>query len=199
MRRWIKFFGVAALMMSASVNAGDVDPTRHRLHATTDKVEIESYSKASGAPADVAVIELERQTLAQDGIDALREEFNDRLAGLYWTDYPNQAINIRLTGAAFVAPRKIETAAGNVPVVFTLGAPMTLAEQSIRLKRSWPALKAMLPGLIGAGIDERDGSVSIDIRSPVADPKPFEDEKANIEQVLGMPVRFSVHSLETDT
>ena len=152
----------------------------------------------TGALRDVAVAEMDRQQFAEAGIEALRKEFEARLAGLYWTNYPNQAINVRLTGTQPVAPRTIQTIAGDVPVLFTPGATMTAVEQRSRLRASWAALRAMVPGLIGAGVDERDGVVLIDARSPGGDPAPYESERANIESVLGMPVRFSVINSSTE-
>jgi hypothetical protein len=134
---------------------------------------------------------MSRQILAQEGIEALREEFKHRLAALYWEDYPNQAIHVRLTGAAAVAPREIHTDAGPVPVVFELGAVMTLAEQKDKLRASWPSLKKMLPGLIGASVNERFGFVGIDVRSEGGDARPYADEKASVERLLGMPVKFT--------
>ncbi|MEG2803758.1 hypothetical protein [Stenotrophomonas sp.] len=175
-----------------SVKADDVDPALLRIDPDKHQIEVDFYSKDTGAPRDVAVAEMDRQQFALEGIEALRREFEDRLAGLYWTHYPNQAIHLRLTGATSVAPRTIETVAGDVPVVFTLGARMTAVEQRSRLRESWSALRVMVPGLIGAGVDERDGVVLIDARSPDGDPAPYESERANIERALGMPVRFSV-------
>lgn len=183
---------VTICCIAFSVKADEVDERRLRIDPTKHHLEIDSYSTDTGASKDIAIAEMDRQLLAQDGIDALRREFEGRLAGLYWTCYPSQAINVRLTGATSVAPRNIETAAGDVPVLFTIGAPMTAVEQRRRLRESWSALKMMVPGLIGAGVDERDGVVLIDARSPDGDPGPYDSEKSNIERVLGIPVRFSV-------
>ncbi|WP_155760471.1 S1 family peptidase [Stenotrophomonas maltophilia] len=179
-------FGVCSVGVAVELEQKlpQFDPSKHQL-------EIGDYSRTTGAPADVAAIEMSRQILAQEGIDDLREEFKGRLAALYWEDYPNQAIHVRLTGAAAVAPRKIQTSAGPVPVVFELGAVMTLDEQNKKLRASWPSLKKMLPGLIGAGVNERFGYVAIDIRSESGDARPYADEKASVERLLGMPVKFT--------
>lgn len=180
-------FGVCSVGVAVELGQKlpQFDPSKHQL-------EISDYSRTTGAPADVAAIEMSRQILAQEGIDDLREEFKGRLAALYWEDHPNQAIHVRLTGAAAVAPRKIQTSAGPVPVVFELGAVMTLDEQNNKLRASWPSLKKMLPSLIGAGVNERFGYVAIDIRSESGDALPYADEKASVERLLGMPVKFTV-------
>lgn len=73
---------------------------------------------------------------------------------------------MRLTGPMPLHPWKMETVARDVPIVLAPGASLALAEQAGKMTAFWSALKKTMPGLIGAGIDGRDGSVLIDVRSP---------------------------------
>lgn len=189
---WKVLITLAGFGACSAGGAAEVDLRSPRVGPSKHQLEINDYSRTTGAPGDVAVAEMSRQILAQQGIEASRGEFKHRLAALYWEDYPNQTIHVRLTGAAAVSPRTIHTGAGPVPVVFELGAVMTLAEQEDKLRASWPSLKRMLPGLIGAGINERFGFVAIDVRSEGDDVGPYADEKADVERLLGMPVKFTV-------
>lgn len=197
MKGWWGLIVLAGLSMHVVCQASDANTKIVRLDADADQVAIESYMAATGAPANVAKVELSRQLLAYEAVEALRREFAGRLAGLYWTSYPNQAVNVRLLGTSAVAPRKIETAAGPVSVIFKVGVSDTDAERQIKLKAAFPALRSMLPGFYGAGIDGITGEAIIDVRSPGGDARPYTAEKANIERVLGMPVRINVTPYET--
>lgn len=192
MKGWQGLIVLAGLSLHAVCQASGAGTKHVRLDADADQVAIESYMAATGAPANVAKVEVNRQLLAYEAVEALRREFAGRLAALYWTSYPNQAVNVRLLGASAVAPRKIETAAGPVSIIFKVGASETDAERQIKLKAAFPALRSMLPGFYGAGIDGMTGEAVIDVRSPGGDARPYTAEKANIERVLGMPVRISV-------
>jgi len=153
---------------------------------------VELYVKLTGAPPSVAANEMAKQQLAHPGIESLRKEFAGRLAGVYWENYPHQAIHVRLTGKEAVAPRVLKTDAGVVPVVFVSGASEGLEAQKARLMRALPMLSSMIPGLMGAGVDERTGIVQLDVISAESDAFAYDEEKESIEKLLGMKVRFSL-------
>ncbi|KRG70897.1 hypothetical protein ABB29_03405 [Pseudoxanthomonas dokdonensis] len=162
-------------------------------------LEIKSYQKMTGAPADVARIELAKQDLLPEAeLDAIRAEFDSRFAGLYWSDYPNQAINVRLTGQQSVVPRTLTTAAGPVKVIFYTGAAETLQQTRQRIDAAMDGLAQALPGMEGYGIDQRTGVVNIDIISVDGDAVVYEAERAAVEKLLGAPVKFTVSERSTE-
>lgn len=199
MKGWWRLIVLAGLSMHAVCQASEAGTKPVLRAAEADQVAIDSYMASTGAPANVAKVELNRQLLAYEAVEALKEEFEGRLSGLYWTSYPDQAVNVRLLGLSPVAPRKIETAAGPVAVVFEVGASETDAERQVKLKSAFPALRSMLPGFFGAGIDGITGEAIIDVKSPGGDARTYAAEKANIERLLGMPVRITVTPYGTES
>lgn len=128
--------------------------------------EVADYRSRTGASIGDAIASLEREALASAEVDAIRESYSDRMAGLYWQPYPDQQVVIRLTGTEPVASRVIRTPAGPVTVKFVTGADVTLRALNSRLRDAMPRIVDVFPALRGGWVDERSGRVILDVGLP---------------------------------
>ncbi|WP_282295171.1 hypothetical protein [Stenotrophomonas sp. PS02289] len=153
-------------------------------------VEVGMYAQESGLSCEEARLALARQELAIPHIGALRTEFRDRLAGLFWVRRPSQHIVVRLTGNDIEMAREIKTEAGVVPVKFETGAAATVAQLADKLNTAGPALRRAVPGLSGTWVDETNGRIVLDVAAPAAAEDSYEKERRVIENLIGSPVEF---------
>jgi hypothetical protein len=153
-------------------------------------VEVKTYAQETGLDVEESRLALAREELAAPQISALRAEFADRIAGLFWVRLPAHHIVVRLTGSGHVPRRSIQTEAGNVPVEFVTGAAATAEQLSAALSAAGPDLRKMLPELTGAWVDERTGKVVLDVASPAVSKRAYDAERAAIEKLVGFPVEF---------
>jgi hypothetical protein len=145
------------------------EPGRRSAYLESEKsltsVEVKTYAQETGLDVEESRLALAREELAAPQISALRAEFADRIAGLFWVRLPAHHIVVRLTGSGHVPRRSIQTEAGTVPVEFVTGAAATAEELSAALGAAGPELRKMLPELTGAWVDERTGKVVLDVAS----------------------------------
>lgn len=180
-----------SLLLAANVAA---EPARRSAYleyeASLSSIEVKTYAKETGLSAEEARLALAREDLADPQINALRAEFADRLAGVFWVRLPAQHIVVRLTGTGHVPERKIQTDAGAVPVKFLTGAAATTKQLAAALSSAGPKLRSAIPELNGTWVDETTGTIVLDIASSPASRRAYETERADIEKMIGFPVEF---------
>lgn len=140
-----------SLLLAADVAVGS---SRWSAYLESEKsltsVEAKTYAQETGLSVEESRLALAREELAAPQISALRTEFADRIAGLFWVRLPDQHIVVRLTGSGHVPRRKIQTGAGIVPVEFVTGAAATAEQLGAALRTAGPDLRSTIPELTGA-------------------------------------------------
>lgn len=183
------------LFFSLSLAAGtEASPARRSAYLESDAAlsgpPVTTYAREAGMGLEEARLALAREELAVPHISALKSEFADRLAGLFWARSPAQHIVVRLTGDGYVANREIKTEAGVVPVRFVTGAAATTVQLTARLQAAMPVLQELIPEISGAWVDETTGRIVLTVAAPQTSKHVYDAERATIEAVVGLPVEF---------
>lgn len=137
---------------------------------------------------------LRLQEVSAPHVSRLRREFAGRLAGLYRESEGDYRLVVRLKGDAPVPDRWIGTGRDRIRIQFLAGAPATLAETLEKIAASMPAIGAQLPGLMGAGVDERTGEVLLNVYAVGEDVETARAAEPALERLLGHPVRIEFSS-----
>jgi streptogrisin C len=138
-----------------------------------------------------ALRRLDAQQASVATTDAIAREFAGRLAGIAIEHVPEYRIVVLLTGTQAVAER---TVAG-IPIIFRTGAKATRSQAIAAMKTHLVDLRSELPGLRGAGYDQRTGEIVLLIRPEDAQHLGIDAIRARAEQVGGVPVRVVVNDL----
>jgi streptogrisin C len=123
--------------------------------------------------------------------DSIAREFADRLAGISMDHSPEFRIVVLLTGSQPVAERR----AAGVPIVFRTGAKATHAQAIAALRGHLIDVRTELPGMRGAGYDQRTGQIVLLVTAADAARFGTEAIRARAEQVGHVPVRVIVNDL----
>lgn len=178
-----------SLLLAVDVAA---EPSRRSAYLESEQslasVEVKTYAQETGLSVEESRLALAREELAAPRITALRAEFSDRIAGLFWVRVPAQHLVVRLTGSGHVPDRQIQTEAGIVPVEFVTGAAATAEQLGAALSAAGPDLRNKIPELTGAWVDEKTGEIVLDVASPAVSKRAYDTERAAIEKLLGFPV-----------
>jgi streptogrisin C len=150
------------------------------------------YAGQFGVDFEEAQRRLKAQQASVEATDAIAREFSSRLAGISIEHAPEYRIVVLLTGSDPVADR---TAAG-VPIVFRTGAKATHAEAVAAMRRHLIDVRSELPGMRGAGYDQRTGEVVLLVTAADAQKYGADEIRARAEQVSGVPVRVVVNALD---
>lgn len=98
----------------------------------------------------------------------IREQFANRLAGIYIEHEPTHRLVVRLTGNDLVLPQNFAFGKDKLEVDFEPGASATFAELQKRFDAGFPALLKRLPALRSGYVDERTGNIVLEV---LRDPK----------------------------
>jgi hypothetical protein len=99
---------------------------------------------------------------------AIREQFANRLAGIYIEHEPTHRLVVRLTGNDLVLPENFKFGDDELEVDFEPGAPATFAELQQRFDKAFPALLKRMPALRSGYVDERTSNIVLEV---LRDPK----------------------------
>ena len=135
-------------------------------------------------PTVVAPAEFELQTAPV--IEALRQEYSDRLAGLY-IELSQRRIVVRLTGGEPVPSRTYGAGASRLLVVFASGAAQSFEALNRMLSARSAEISAKLPNAHARYVDERTGEIVIAVDEGTAVSQSVKDALAS---ELGVPVRI---------
>ena len=123
--------------------------------------------------------------------DAIAREFANRLAGISIDNGADYRIVVLLTGSEPVSDRQ----AFGVPIVFRTGARATHADAIAAMRKHLIDFRNDLPGMRGAGYDQRTGEVVLLITSDDAARFGAETIHNRAEQVGAVPVRVVINDL----
>jgi hypothetical protein len=177
-------FSLSVLLIPATVRAQSLAEIQDEAAAAA------AYSKESGTTIEESKRRLRIQNNIGDTIGNLREEFGDRLAGIYIEDYPDQHIVVRIKGNAEPGPRKISTPYGAMPIVFHAGAKKSISELSEAIEANRENINRAIPSLQDIYPDEKTGEIVLTIHSSDLDKNAYRKEALLLERMLGAPVRL---------
>jgi len=149
-------------------------------------------AKHSGLPYEDVQRQLRLQISSGSLVGDLREEFKDRLAGIYAEHYPVDRIVVRLVGDEPVASRKLQFGNDQLMVDFIVAQTQTLAELLDAIKKNTGTLKQYFQSLQGIGPDERTGKVVLDISAPDGKQENSEEMHVIAQNILGVPVHINM-------
>ena len=149
------------------------------------------YAAQFGVAPDEALRRLAAQQASVEARDRISHEFADRLAGISIDNGPEYRIIVLLTGTQPVPDRS----AAGVPIVFRTGAKATHAEAVAAMRKHLIDARTELPGMRGAGYDQRTGEVVLLVTAADAQRFGIPAIRARAEQVGGVPVRIVVNDL----
>jgi hypothetical protein len=169
---------------------GRIDPVQPAETARyPDSAEV---ARGQGITEAEARRRLRLQEVSAPYVSKLRREFAGRLAGLYRESEGDYRLVVRLKGETPVADRWIGTGRDRMRIQFLAGAPATLAETLEKVAAAMPAIGTQLPGLMGAGVDERTGEVVLDVYAVGEERERVRAAEPALERLLGHPVRIEI-------
>lgn len=187
----------ATLILLASLAAAQADDDRRidpvQPAETARYPDAAEVARGNGS-TEAEARRLRLQEVSAPYVSKLRREFADRIAGLYRESEGDYRLVLRLKGPAPVADRWIGSGPDRLRVQFLTGAAATLAESLEKVAANMPAIGAQLPGLMGAGVDERTGEVMLDVYAVGRDVERARAAEPAVERLLGHPVRLEIAS-----
>lgn len=180
---WISAFLILAIGSGAHSEPKVQTPTQA---LREDAIQ---YAAQFAVSPDEALRRLQAQQATIVTTDAIRAEFQSRLAGISIEHSPEYRIIVLLTGSQLVANRS----AFGVPIIFKTGAKVTRQQAVLAMQRHLIDLRSELPGARGAGYDQRSGEVSLLVTSADAQHYGVETIRSRAEQISGVPIRVVVN------
>ena len=149
------------------------------------------YAARFGVTANEAAGRLQAQQKSAAATEAIAREFADRLAGISIDNGAQYRILVLLTGSQPVANRVVD----GVPILFRTGAKATHAQAVAAMRKHLIDVRTELPGMRGAGYDQRTGEVVLLVSSADAAKYGVDAIRQRAEQVGGVPVRIVINDL----
>lgn len=188
----------APLILLVSLAAAQADDSRRidpvQPAETARYPDAAEVARGHGIAEAEARRRLRLQEVSAPYVSKLRREFADRIAGLYRESDGDYRLVVRLKGRTPVADRWIGSGRDRMRIQFLSGAPATLAQTLEKVAANMPAIGAQLPGLMGAGVDERTGEVMLDVYAVGKDVERARTAEPAVERLLGHPVRLEISS-----
>jgi streptogrisin C len=169
--------------------AARAQPVQTQTEALTE--DAVQYAAHFAVAPDEALRRLRALQASVIATDAIRSEFESRLAGISIEHEPEYRIVVLLTGPEPVADRS----AAGVPIVFKTGARATREQAVAAMRRHLIDLRTELPGARGAGYDQRSGEVVLLVPNADAQKYGLDAIRARAEQLSGVPVRVVANDL----
>jgi hypothetical protein len=182
-------FGSFATALALITGAAIAQPVQTSTEALQE--DAAQYAAQFAVTPDEALRRLNAQQASVAATDAIAREFAQRLAGISIQHQPDYRIMVLLTGAEQVADRS----AAGVPISFRTGAKATHAQAIEALRKHLIDVRTELPGMRGAGYDQRTGEIVLLVTSGDASRFGTDAIRARAEQVGGVPVRVIVNDL----
>ena len=179
-------FAIGLALITAAAVAQPVQTASQALQE-----DAAQYAARFGVTPEEALRRLKAQQASVTATDAIASEFASRLAGISIQHSPDYRIIVLLTGSEPVADRS----AAGVPVSFRTGAKATHAEAVEALKKHLIDVRTELPGMRGAGYDQRTGEIVLLVTSADAGRYGVDAIRSRAEQVGGVPVRVVINDL----
>lgn len=179
-------FAVALALITPAAAA---QPVQTRQEALAE--DAAQYAAWFGVSLGEALRRLKAQQASVPATDSIAREFAGRLAGMTVDNGPDYRIVVLLTGDEPIAERS----ADGVRIVFRTGAKATHAQAIAALRKHLIDVRTELPGMRGAGYDQRTGQIVLLVTGADAARFGLEAIRARAEQVGQVPVRVVVNDL----
>lgn len=190
MKNYYAVLSLTALITGLAVNAHA--RSEARVAASEEGVAAAGYSKEHKVSLAEAAKRLRIQDEFGQTAANLREEFSERLAGIYLQHEPDYRIIVRLVGKNAVEERMLVFPSGPIRISFRPGASATKYELLAAVKRKREILKKMLPDMQSISVDERTGQIVIQIFSNATDKPAYLEQTNAIQTILGYPTRVKI-------
>jgi streptogrisin C len=188
---------IAALLtaVAAPAAAQSIAPPKVQSAVEALRQDAAEYARLNGVGLDEAMRRLRAQEESVAATDRLRTLYKDRLAGISVEHQPEYRIVVLLTGAEPVPDETIFAGGTNVPVTFRTGAAATREQIVSAMTRHQAAIRDLVPGNRGMGLDPRTGELVLLLHA--SDERP--DLEAELEALTGVPVRVRLlDGIDTD-
>jgi streptogrisin C len=185
-------FALAAAFITGSAEAQPAQAPRVETQAEALAEDAAQYAAQFGVTLGEAQRRLKAQQDSVAATDAIAREFTGRLAGISIEHAPEYRIVVLLTGPEPVADR----AAAGLPIVFRTGAKATHAEAVAAMRKHLIDVRTELPGLRGAGYDQRTGEVVLLVTAADTQKYGVDAIRERAEQIGGVPVQVVVNALD---
>jgi len=158
------------------------------------KAAAEQLAFAEGMSVPRAMQSLRMQGASGGIIADLREEFSDRLAGIYVEHSPEYRIFVRLKGWEKPDDRIINLPVGSLQIVFIEGAKSSVEEALSTLKKNRDAIINLYPTLQGYGVDEKTGEAILTVFAIEPSLNDKVSHESELENLLGHPAKVKIVS-----
>jgi len=153
--------------------------------------DAEFISHHYGLPLEDVQRQLRLQNSRGNLVENLREEFKERLAGIYIEHYPVDRIVVRLTGNLQIPGRELKIGDDNLRIDFAHGQEHSTAVLESAINNNWDKLRRLFQELQGAGTDDRTGEVVLHIHVPDTGIKKTDEMRSLAQEILKVPVRIN--------
>jgi len=153
--------------------------------------DAEFISRHYGLPLADVQRQLRLQNSRGNLAGDLREEFKDRLAGIYVEHYPVDRIVVRLTGNLQVPSRELKIGDDNLRVDFVHGQEHRTIDLEKAINNNWDKLGSLFPELQGTATDDRTGEVVLHIYVPNTSTEKTDEMRTLAQEILKVPVRIN--------
>jgi len=153
--------------------------------------DAEFISHHYGLPLADVQRQLRLQNSRGNLVGDLREEFKDRLAGIYVEHYPADRLVVRLTGNLQVPSRELKIGDDNLRVDFVHGQEHRTIDLEKAINNNWDKLGSLFPELQGTETDDRTGEVVLYIYVPNTSTEKTDEMRALAQEILKVPVRIN--------
>ena len=183
MRTMVGWLAAAALACCAACGTQPLD--------TDSRSDAAAFARMNGVSMSEAERMLAVQVASEAQADALLQALAPRVAGAYLTPGPSQHLVIRLTGSAPGGATTIETVRGPLRVEYVLGAPHSREALIAALQSRQAMIRERIPDAEGMGVDQRTGTIAVDVNVDAAGFAAYAAKVAALEQDVGVPIRLT--------
>jgi len=179
---------ILGLVGMACANAQEAEQASQKIFSG----DAEFISRHYDLPLEDVQRQLRLQNSRGNLIGDLREEFKDRLAGIYVEHYPVYRIVVRLTGNLQIPNRELKIGDDNLRIDFLHGQEYKSMDLQNALNNNWNKLRHVFKELQGGGTNEKTGEVELVIYMAEKNIEIIEEMHATAREILKVPVRIKV-------
>ena len=188
---WMKRAAWAAALAAAPLASAAAEPLV-QTQAEALEQDARAFAEQARLAPDEALQRLRFQEESVSATDALRERYQERLAGLFIEHRPDHRVVVLLTGKRKMPAGTIIAGGRSVPVVFRTGAKATQAAVVAAIRRHQAQIREALDRPPAMGADPRTGELVVLVHRKDAQWQTAEALDARFEALTGVPVRIRV-------
>jgi hypothetical protein len=185
-------YAAAALLFTAALAPSAAAQPAMQTPAEALEQDARDFAAQSGVSPEEALQRLRIQEDSVAATDALRAQYESRLAGLFIEHRPEPRIVVLLTGKKKVPSQSIFAGGRTVPVIFRMGAKATQQEVVFAIRRHQAQIRRTLDRAPAMGADPGTGELVILVHRNDAELYGAGELDAQFEALTRVPVRIRV-------